>query len=469
MNTPQPWYNNLLGSGTNIFGAGSDIDMERNKKLGLLEKSDVDTARNASLTKGLIGSVFGYLAQPKNQNYDSSLPYIFKGLQQGMKSAQEPFDALKDKASANLKLDELIDQKNTKKFADADVADFIKRNPEYNGIQNLENRDDIIAKAMEQLGTYKYKGQEGNDWKYEQQEIMAEMEKLKAQGITDPIKLKAMAFENVRARKNPPKELSAYDTAIGAKGAERDIKLIEGAEMAVGQIAKLDRAMQLVRDPNTTVGQFANEFLAIDKAKYMVGVGDKAKLSDQISTTEVLDAMLGSDVFPMIKSLGIGARGLDTPAEREFLQKVMTGAIPMNRDTLTKLTIMRRNNFVEMAKRYNEKYDGKGWDRLKNSEIGSQLKRMEYNSGKDSAYIKNLYRDNPATGKQQTISLHADGSMFDADTGEQITDASYDIYDPRNNFNLETDEVGNPYGIKWHKPVVGQSLPEATEFPKGTN
>jgi len=95
MNTPQPWYNNLLGSGTNIFGAGSDIDMERNKKLGLLEKSDVDQARNASLTKGLIGTAIGFLAQPKNQNYDSSLPYIFKGLQQGMKSAQEPFDALK--------------------------------------------------------------------------------------------------------------------------------------------------------------------------------------------------------------------------------------------------------------------------------------------------------------------------------------------------------------------------------------
>ena len=469
MNTPQPWYNNLLGSGTNIFGAGSDIDMERNKKLGLLQKSDVDTARNASLTKGLISSVVGYLAQPKNQNFDSSLPYIFKGLQQGMKSAQEPFDALKDKASANLKLDELIDTQETKKFADADVADFIKRNPEYNGIQNLKNRDDIIAKAMEQLGTYKYKGADGSDWKYEQQEIMAEMEKLKQQGITDPVKLKAMAFENVRARKNPPKELSAYDTAIGAKGAERDIKLIEGAEMAVGQIAKLDRAMQLVRDPNTSVGQFANEFLAIDKAKYMVGIGDKAKLSDQISTTEVLDAMLGSDVFPMIKSLGIGARGLDTPAEREFLQKVMTGAIPMNRDTLTKLTIMRRNNFVEMAKKYNEKYDGKGWDRLKNSEIGNQLKRMEYNSGKDSAYIKNLYRDNPATGKPQVLKLHADGSIFDANTGEEVYDAGYDIYDTRNNFNLETDQVGNRYGITYNKPVVGQNLPEATAFPQGTN
>ena len=467
MKTPQPWYNNLLGSGTNIFGAGTDIDMERNKKLGLLQKSDVDTARNASLTKGLIGSVVGYLAQPKNQNYNSGLPYIFKGLQQGMKSAQEPFDNLKDKASANLKLDELIDNKETKKFADADIADFIKRNPEYNGIQNLENREAIIAKAMEQLGTYKYKGANGGDWKYEEQEILAEMNKLRAEGITDPTQLKAMAFENVRARKNPPKELSAYDTAIGAKGAERDIKLIEGAEMSVGQIAKLDRAMQLVRDPSTTVGQFANEFLAIDKAKYMVGIGDKAILSDKISTTEVLDAMLGSDVFPMIKQLGIGARGLDTPAEREFLQKVMTGAIPMNRDTLTKLTIMRRNNFVQMAKEYNEKYDGKGWQRLKNSEIGNQLKRMEYNQGKESAFVQNMYRDHPTTGKEQVIQLHADGSMFDANTGEQINDTDYDIYDMRNDFNLPTDAIGNPYGIKYSETPVGQYGPSSTEFPKG--
>jgi len=274
-----------------------------------------------------------------------------------------------------------------------------------------------------------------------------------------------MAFENVRARKNPPKELSAYDTAIGTKGAERDIKIIEGAEMAVGQIAKLDRALQLVRDPDTTVNMFANEFLAIDKAKYMIGIGDKAKLSDKISTTEILDAMLGSDVFPMIKSLGIGARGLDTPAERKFLQKVMTGEIAMNRDTLTKLTIMRRNNFVEMAKRYNEKYDGKGWDRLKNSEIGNQLKRMEYNSGKDSAYIKNLYRDNPTTGKPQVLKLHADGSIFDANTGEVIHNTNYDIYDPSNNFNLENDGVGNPYGIKYSETPVGQRSPSSTEFP----
>ena len=427
MKTPQPWYNNLLGSGTNIFGAGTDIDMERNKKLGLLQKSDVDTARNASLTKGLIGSVVGYLAQPKNQNYDSGLPYIFKGLQQGMKSAQEPFDALKDKASANLKLDELINKQETKKFADADVADFIKRNPEYNGIQNLENRDAIIAKAMEQLGTYKYKGQGGGDWKYEEQEILAEMEKLRAGGMTDEVQIKSQAFENVRARKHPMKEQTEYEKVLGAEGAKKDLAIIAGAQRGASQVVKLDRALELINKTSTKTGAFAGMLNEVDKVKYMTGVGDQAKIQESVSNTELLEALLGGDVFPMIKELGIGARGLDTPAEREFLQKVMTGAIPMNRDTLTKLTIMRRNNFVEMAKRYNEKYDGKGWERLKNSEIGSQLKRMEYNEGKDSAFVQNMFRDHPVTGKEQVIQLHADGSMWDANTGERIEDSSYDI------------------------------------------
>lgn len=36
---------------------------------------------------------------------------------------------------------------------------------------------------------------------------------------------------------------------------------------------------------------------------------------------------MGADVFAMLKPLGIGARGLDTPAERKFLQEVLTGKI----------------------------------------------------------------------------------------------------------------------------------------------
>ena len=457
MKTPQPWYNNLLGSGTNIFGAGTDIDMERNKKLGLLEKTDVDTARSASLTKGLIGSVVGYLAQPKNQNFGSGLPYIFKGLEQGMKSAQKPFDDLKDKASANLKLDELIDNDATKKFADADVADFIKRNPEYNGIQNLKNRDAIIAKAMEQLGTYKYKSADGGDWKYEEQEIMAEMQKLRAGGMTDEVQIKSQAFENVRSRKHPMKEQTEYQKVLGAKGAERDLAVIDGAKRGANQVVKLDRALELINQTGTRTGAFAGMLNQVDKVKYMTGIGDQAKIQASVSNTELLEALLGGDVFPMIKELGIGARGLDTPAEREFLQKVMTGQITMNRDTLMKLTIMRRNNFAQAVEEYNKKYDGDGWKRIKESELGKDLQRMEYPKGKDSAFIKTLYQK--IDGVKQPLSLHADGSIFNDATGEQLAETNYDIYGQKDLFKRAGDEVGNKYGFKYSEAQAGETIP----------
>ena len=35
------------------------------------------------------------------------------------------------------------------------------------------------------------------------------------------------------------------------------------------------------------------------------------------------DKQMGSETFPLIESLGIGARGLDTPAEREFRWKMI--------------------------------------------------------------------------------------------------------------------------------------------------
>jgi hypothetical protein len=59
----------------------------------------------------------------------------------------------------------------------------------------------------------------------------------------------------------------------------------------------------------------------------------------------------------MIQSLGIGARGLDTPNEREYLRSVMTGTITMNKDALIKLTEIRRNIAERAINKYNEKVD----------------------------------------------------------------------------------------------------------------
>jgi hypothetical protein len=64
--------------------------------------------------------------------------------------------------------------------------------------------------------------------------------------------------------------------------------------------------------------------------------------------------MLGSQVFTMLPALGLGARGMDTPAEREFMVAVLTGSIALNKDTLLKMADIRRNLEIRAIEKYND-------------------------------------------------------------------------------------------------------------------
>ena len=85
-------------------------------------------------------------------------------------------------------------------------------------------------------------------------------------------------------------------------------------------------------------------------------MGDKVARK-KASDTEILDVMMGSEVFPMIKSLGIGARGMDTPAEREFMRKVLTGSIELDKATLIKMAEMRSNLARRRISKWNASID----------------------------------------------------------------------------------------------------------------
>ena len=95
----------IFGTGANIFGAGGN-NTDSLVKNGLLQQTDVDKAGNQSLMRGLLGTAVGYLAQPKNQGYGSSIPYLAKGLQNGMDAAQKPYDQLTKDAGQNMKLED---------------------------------------------------------------------------------------------------------------------------------------------------------------------------------------------------------------------------------------------------------------------------------------------------------------------------------------------------------------------------
>ncbi len=83
----------------------------------------------------------------------------------------------------------------------------------------------------------------------------------------------------------------------------------------------------------------------------------RRKAGKTVQNTELLEALLGSDVFPMITALGIGAKGMDTPAEREFLRQVFTGTKDLDTKTLERLTEIRRDIELRTVKKYKDNYD----------------------------------------------------------------------------------------------------------------
>jgi hypothetical protein len=147
----------------------------------------------------------------------------------------------------------------------------------------------------------------------------------------------------------------AYAGKVGSSAADRDIAQFGTAEAAVNNLNKINETLGELRTGTAITGAFADVQKNIQKVQAKFANDKKAGKS--VSDTEYLDALLGSDVFPMISSLGIGARGLDTPAEREFLRQVMTGTVSLEKDTIVKLTEQRKRIAERAIDKFNERVD----------------------------------------------------------------------------------------------------------------
>ena len=130
-----------------------------------------------------------------------------------------------------------------------------------------------------------------------------------------------------------------------------------------------------------TTGFGAEFLLNVNRVRSQL-MADK-KAGKTVTDTQVLDAMLGSEVFPMIDALGIGARGLDTPAEREFLRGVFTGTIQMNKDTLVRLTEIRKNVAERAVAKFNKRL-GEGYFKRYEEALGRNLKPIELSAQEPS-------------------------------------------------------------------------------------
>ena len=138
-------------------------------------------------------------------------------------------------------------------------------------------------------------------------------------------------------------------------GVEENTKIYVSGQTAVRNIAKINETLNLIEKGDPTTGIGADLINNVNRTKLLFT--DSKKKINQVSDTELLNSLLGADVFPQIGALGIGAKGLDTPAEREFLRQVMTGTINMNKETLVRLTNLRKKYEEKSITEYNRAVD----------------------------------------------------------------------------------------------------------------
>jgi len=146
-----------------------------------------------------------------------------------------------------------------------------------------------------------------------------------------------------------------YAEGVAKLSAQDDATLVKNATGATNNIAKLDETIRLINSGDVNLGigsEIATNFDRV-KAQFL----NDSDAQRRVSTDQYLDALLGSDVFGAIGSLGIGARGLDTPAEREFLRQVLTGTRALDADALTRITELRRDREINILKEYNNRVE----------------------------------------------------------------------------------------------------------------
>ena len=148
-------------------------------------------------------------------------------------------------------------------------------------------------------------------------------------------------------------DTSAYMEAAQKAMVESDNKELEAVRKAEANIRKLDQVLKIIDEGDPNLGALSGFYQTVDEVMAKFGLSEESAQS--ATDTQLLEALLGSDVFGMIAILGIGARGIDTPAERDFLIKVMTGERKMTPEALRRMTLYRRKYSRMVIEDYNNR------------------------------------------------------------------------------------------------------------------
>jgi len=183
-----------------------------------------------------------------------------------------------------------------------------------------------------------------------------------------------------------------YAQTVQRKIAEENINLYEMASKAAkNSLPRLWLTKELLDKGNVNTGIFAELSTEVDRLRSQF-LSDK-KAGKRVSNTQMLDALTGSRVFSLFQQLGVGAKGLDTPAERDFMIAVLTGTKKFELATLQELTDLAIKEEENIINEYNKRVDRGTMDRFF-TESGLPKERIEFASQKKDG----VRTWDPATG-----------------------------------------------------------------------
>ena len=207
---------------------------------------------------------------------------------------------------------------------------------------------------------------------------------------------------------------SAMYGAAGKLFADQDYKQIQAAQKAVGSIRDLDEVYRVLDSGQPITGMF--DQFRLQMARAMDFFGNDKEAAQQATDTQLLNALLGSDVFDAIAALGIGARGLDTPAEREFLRSVMTGTTSMTPEAIRRLTDIRRKALVRAIDQYNTNLDAGNYNYLQDMGL------RNFQSIEAPVYTKPQPQQATVSGSVVTLPNGEQKVLPTADAAQQYAD-----------------------------------------------
>lgn len=344
---------------------------------GLVADEDRDAINKRALLSGLISAGLTYAATPKNLNTGSALPYLGRAGLAGFGASQDVIDRSLNTAYRN------------KLIAGRD-NEFSSINPLDVTSESLKAYQDSVAQGKPDRSLLRraapVEKPEGFTDTYKNAALelfgTANINSLSAE---DRVKVGKLARENQAANKPETKIVmpagqTKYEERLGTIRAEQDVELVNTANKSKNNISKIDMTLNQIQNSDAITGFGADIQKNVNRFK--AKVLKDAKAGKQVADTEILDAFLGSDVFPQIGALGIGAKGLDTPAEREFLRQVMTGTISMDKNALIKMTQIRRDIEKRSIDRYNQSLQsGELDDYFKSTKREKKLIDIPDNSG----------------------------------------------------------------------------------------